>query len=956
MKNIHLNQIKHLPDQYLKQEGADCYYEYFTECQKKNIYPISTGIVKGHGLSSQYLNLKDFSIGHEYASSILDTLLEQKVRMQLKYNLKVINFKNNRLSDENMIKLFKSESTINIEEIDISDNHMTDPKLVLKQIGDFLDLPNQRLVTLNLQNCKIGDYGLNHLNYGLRENYVLMTLNLSDNHITDNGSKYLQRIIKTNRNIACLLLRWNQLSNKSGRKIASTLKNNQQIKIIDLSFNSLGTDDNLYNYLMKKQNDESSEEPLLKSQVLKKLSAMQFQKCFQQNKTLIHIDLSHNNFGYQECKILNEGLKVNQNILGIHMLGNKMDTDAKGFLTRDQKIYTLPGAYHLQTIIKDQLKRGVVDHQLKIELKANSNCWICEGWACIKFEHKPILDEIENSPKTKITQIFLNLSIDNYKPDLMVLEPSLDPNKPPKYSLRRMVPPQKIRFYYTVHYKKKIAKKMQKADIIQIDKASIIEEIDEIMKIDEQEVEVPRTNIIEGIIQKQDFLTAKKIKYLGCKPRETRNKRDIEKLQKFNQWKRVNSYFFKNYFIDSEQTLTKCFEFDWQCGKIPKLVKDSKDLENLKNLLRVYYRKFRETYKYHAGIQMVQGVPAIGTNVLNEIVTITNLADGKNLKLSDVDVEFIATNVSSNYQGKLKHMNPDRHLCRFEFLELIVRFAITKFKKQKITNSITQMVEKLFSDNLSEFFSQFSSQNWRDERLWNRECEQVFEYFLPMVKALFQKFSIPGKNKFAAIGYDQFLKIIQCSMIVSQYLPPREISVAFNQSMMTQVNEIDFERHCHMTFEELIDGLGRIADKLSNSQIDYLMSLQDSDTIDEQGSSQMQKKESSMIDISTISKGFQSSMNLDFAASSYQKTPARGGAFNFMNALGVTNNNTANQNGVQQQMYPLHHKLKVYLKHVMHTALDDAFIEQFNKIKKSQSQQVGGRVQFNRKEIIDEDQ
>lgn len=40
--------------------------------------------------------------------------------------------------------------------------------------------------------------------------------------------------------------------------------------------------------------------------------------------------------------------------------------------------------------------------------------------------------------------------------------------------------------------------------------------------------------------------------------------------------------------------------------------------------------------------------------------------------------------------------------------------------------------------------------------------------------------------------------------------------------MMTQVNELDSERHCYMTFEELIDGLSRIADKLSNQQIEVI--------------------------------------------------------------------------------------------------------------------------------------
>jgi hypothetical protein len=144
------------------------------------------------------------------------------------------------------------------------------------------------------------------------------------------------------------------------------------------------------------------------------------------------------------------------------------------------------------------------------------------------------------------------------------------------------------------------------------------------------------------------------------------------------------------------------------CGKIPKLVKDTRDLDLLKKFLRENYKRIRETYKHNAGISLVNGVPAIGTNVLSEIVTNTNLADAKHLKLSDIDVEFIATNVTSNYQGKLKHMNPDRHLCRFEFMELIVRLAITKYKKIRPQMTITSMVEKILKEHLTEYMKQFN--------------------------------------------------------------------------------------------------------------------------------------------------------------------------------------------------------------------------------------------------------
>ena len=46
----------------------------------------------------------------------------------------------------------------------------------------------------------------------------------------------------------------------------------------------------------------------------------------------MHLDFSHNNLGKEECNLMNKGLKMNQTVLGIHMIGNKLDTDAKGFI------------------------------------------------------------------------------------------------------------------------------------------------------------------------------------------------------------------------------------------------------------------------------------------------------------------------------------------------------------------------------------------------------------------------------------------------------------------------------------------------------------------------------------------------------------------------------------------------------------------------------------------------
>jgi hypothetical protein len=53
------------------------------------------------------------------------------------------------------------------------------------------------------------------------------------------------------------------------------------------------------------------------------------------NKTLIHVDFSHCGFSKDECEVMNEGLKQNHTILGLHMIGNEMNTDPLGFLKEE---------------------------------------------------------------------------------------------------------------------------------------------------------------------------------------------------------------------------------------------------------------------------------------------------------------------------------------------------------------------------------------------------------------------------------------------------------------------------------------------------------------------------------------------------------------------------------------------------------------------------------------------
>ena len=60
------------------------------------------------------------------------------------------------------------------------------------------------------------------------------------------------------------------------------------------------------------------------------------------------------------------------------------------------------------------------------------------------------------------------------------------------------------------------------------------------------------------------------------------------------------------------------------------------------------------------------------------------------------------------------------------------------------------------------------------------------------------------------------MDMVKHSGVVDDSFGTRELGPLFNLSMMTQKNELDFDRHFNMVPAELIEALARVADKLSN--------------------------------------------------------------------------------------------------------------------------------------------
>jgi len=197
------------------------------------------------------------------------------------------------------------------------------------------------------------------------------------------------------------------------------------------------------------------------------------------------------------------------------------------------------------------------------------------------------------------------------------------------------------------------------------------------------------------------------------------------------------------------------------------------------------------------------------------------------MKLSDIDLEFTATKAGF----KKNNLNPEKWwLVRYQLMEILVRIALKKFTKPTRNERISKVtpieaVSTLFEVQLLPHFKKHNCNKWRKEFCWVQEVDEAFQDHLDEVHALFDKFSgkysKPGKNPFMSL--DEFSTLITNSSILEgKSIGSGEVGSLFNVAMMTQVKELDNERHMEMGFLEFVEAICRVAFKIQEFPEKYL--------------------------------------------------------------------------------------------------------------------------------------
>ncbi|CAI2364059.1 unnamed protein product [Moneuplotes crassus] len=810
--DLHINDPKRYRKVESKELKSNAYERYRRKCEQLMIVPVRFGI-KYKGEQNQKIEAQDYLMGEDHLKAFNYALANFK-------KISSLNLENNRLGGDAAKELLlkpeedehndRSNSVYNrllcddISNLNLSKNPNL-PFETYQTISLMVEDGYNILQILNLEGNKMGDKALITICDRSHYNNYLKVLNVSDNNITCRAMPSVAEMLKY-INITTILLRWNKIETKGLANLCEGIVKTDSLKILDLSFNPLS-----------KKNEDSDEYPQCLSDM------------FRENSSLMHMDLSHTGITAEDGKIIEKGLNENHTIFGIHLTGNEIRLTAEGFITKARENDAADS--HIMVRVSDSLTMGVPDVKKQIDYRGTTNCWICEGWSEVKFHFDVTTSNIPLTEEDGVLKgVNIHLDFDDYRPDVMK-RASKNPNL---FYLVKMVPPKlRVRYYFSIALEKTtvIPAKPKKKKSKYATKPKIKKDLYFKQAINERDrfqgtnlidyqgvfviptlhkISVPETNVLENLSINDRMINTTYLADTNSVPRPKKITLDTKILKK--EWKREKS-IFKDYKLEHPIVTKKCFEKDFNsiCG----VIKDELDRKKVKEFLSSIYAPLKECYKYYAGTDFTNNVPSIGTNSFTDLLTISGCIDHNLLKLSDISIDFIATNVGQRPEDpKFKHLNPERSLVREEFLQIFIRLANSKYLKAKKLLTYNDAIRQLFNDGLLSYMRNFDSNDFRINKLYNESCDMVFKYYIKSMKRLYFTYSgkhtKPGETRFMC--YDEFMKLFSDAGVQSDLFGAKELGIIFNLSMMTQVNEITSERHYKMSFDEFIEAVARVAE------------------------------------------------------------------------------------------------------------------------------------------------
>ena len=885
----------------------------------KKIIPNPLGLVKRSGDKTK-LEYNFQKVGDEYVKALSNSLIYSDNFTSIDFSGNRLS--NDGVSK--LFKIINDNKKLvrNLQSVNLSDNNFGPENL--EELILFLKDADNVIEDLNLYGNLIGDENTIKICEALNASREckIVSLNLGKNNIHDESLPSICNLLEFCSQIDILNLSQNWFHNKPASKLISTILNHcSDLKILDISWNCIGDDlviipsyeelanseirhpDKIFdNYALEealasqklklrrnpflppldekggKKDDknkkngqaQSNEKDEIKEPkkipVKPKLPsdfAVNLGEFFSKTNTeLIHLDISHNNINYIDCKWLSEKVKNNHNILGIHLDGNEMEINELGFIIPIEK-NSKGNNYFSESQITYGLDKNYALRKTSIEairkIRNKNNCWICDGFREIEFEFK-FKKKFEN-PMNHIVKIHLNF--DGYKPFDMIFNDGV-------YHMARMCPPGNISYFFTcdtevihpdeIEGKNEFKKIGYSKDIINYTfDDEYMEEIKNLkerlhyeMTKQNSQADITETNN-EQTTQENRSSSSKKIISIKsdqnisitvdtiCKMNIKYNPHIIDenyrKLFKFSvprPEKNLNKFikprtpwsfpisiwasYGYEYNDVSASYLNQCFKFDFERCQFFKDFKSEEALDSLRIFLKQRYRDIIDCYKYYSSLSGMS-VWQITQNNLTEFISHCNDFCNKQYDINNVYLtqKIVCGSLVDKEDRKKKNKNLSDNIVRHQFMNLLVKVSKDKYITiLKMMSDPFEAVQTAFENHFDEAIKGFNYHKWRQERYYNEKVDNFFKTYLPIFDALYLSWAKqkgPTK-KDVWMTLDEFNNLVQSIVDVNEY-PVRENPYIFNMSINLQINEIYTDKHLNMFLPEFLEAISRAIDKAS---------------------------------------------------------------------------------------------------------------------------------------------
>lgn len=715
---------------------------YISECFRQSLSPIPVGLASSE---SDSVNIQNYGMGDNYAKAFSKGVNKMK-------NLEKLNLGANSLSPRGAKVILSKVSLKPLKELNLKDN-----KLNIKSVKPLISIfqkEHPTLKYLNLENTRLSEKEITRLCEVISNDRILIFLGLAMNSLGVPSAVAIKAMLLENHYLKKLDLHWNNLKDQGSLLIFEGLCKNDSLKELDISFNSIGN-------------------------TRDKAAITSISNCLSKIQGLAHLDLSFNSFKNEECKILNEGLRNNHDILGIHFLGNEGFIDSQGFVVATNQTMHFEQSHLFRRIFDDAKTL-----RLAIRRRPKLCCWICEKWVEMKF-----VWTLNVSGGSHNGDMFIHLDCDNYEPDLMTFVNN-------SFEIKRAVPPGEVKFFFTKNnfmlrskeYNLHELSKPEELEVFYSDKVSISLVLHVINKTEVKGATCEYKNPFKTVPRNPKF------NYQPPPDKMERVKWDISRS------------LFKDYRLLNQSLAEECFEFDWGQSKMQNWVK-ANEQDDLKELLKSHYIQIIETFRF-LGSQSGNEYFTVGSNIFNEFLNQSNVIDSV-YDQSDLGVNWNSVLVSKD---KKQPYNPGNALVRYQFTELLVRIAHDRYLRPKIVQTITEALKLLINEKIGPSLTQNNSNTWREKEYLCETVDVILKAYKPIIDNIFKTYSgrksLPGQKPFMCI--EEFRQMCFDGKIIPEKFPARELDGCFVLAMMVQVDELFEKKHVEMTFVEFLEALCRV--------------------------------------------------------------------------------------------------------------------------------------------------